>query len=61
MYKEAAQIYPRDINDIVSASAIRGVELDAATMNIYNLAGQKMESITRGGLYIVNGKKVLVK
>ena len=27
----------------------------------YNLAGQKMESITRGGLYIVNGKKVLVK
>ena len=61
MYKEAAQIYPRDINDIVSASAIRGVELDAATKNIYNLAGQKMESITRGGLYIVNGKKVLVK
>ena len=61
MYQGAPQIYPRDINDIVSASAIRGVELDAATMNIYNLAGQKMESITRGGLYIVNGKKVLVK
>jgi hypothetical protein len=37
------------------------VELDAATKNIYNLAGQKMENITRGGLYIVNGKKVLVK
>ena len=61
MYNGAAQIYPRDINDIVSASAIRGVELDATTMNIYNLAGQKMENITRGGLYIVNGKKVLVK
>ena len=61
MYNGAAQIYPRDINDIVSASAIRGVELDAANKNIYNLAGQKMENITRGGLYIVNGKKVLVK
>ena len=61
MYQGAPQIYPRDINDIVSASAIHGVELDAATMSIYNLAGQKMENITRGGLYIVNGKKVLVK
>ena len=61
MFKEAPQIYPRDINDIVSTSAIRGVELDAAKTSIYNLAGQKMENITRGGLYIVNGKKVLVK
>lgn len=29
--------------------------------SIYTLAGQKVNSLTRGGLYIINGKKVLVK
>ena len=28
---------------------------------IYDLQGRKMEKVTRGGIYIVNGKKVLVK
>jgi uncharacterized protein YlzI (FlbEa/FlbD family) len=28
---------------------------------IYDLQGRKVEHITNGGIYIVNGKKVLVK
>lgn len=28
---------------------------------IYNLSGQRVKSIVRGGLYIINGKKVLLK
>lgn len=34
---------------------------NARQQAIYTLAGQKVNTLTRGGLYIVNGKKVLVK
>jgi len=34
---------------------------NARPQAIYTLAGQKVNTLTRGGLYIVNGKKVLVK
>ncbi len=34
---------------------------DINNANIYTVAGQRVNQITRGGLYIVNGKKVLVK
>ena len=43
------------------ADAINNIAVEAANGAIYNIAGQKMESIKNGGLYIVNGKKVLVK
>ena len=33
----------------------------AATQAIYNLAGQRLQTINRSGLYIVGGKKVVVK
>ena len=32
-----------------------------AIESIYDLTGRKIETITKGGIYIVNGKKVLVK
>jgi len=34
---------------------------NASEKSIYNLAGQKVNTLSRGGLYIINGKKVLVK
>ena len=43
------------------ADAINNIAVEAANGAIYNIAGQKMESIKNGGLYIVNGKKVIVK
>ena len=43
------------------ADAINNIAVEAANGAIYNIAGQKMESIKNGGLYIVNGKKVVVK
>ena len=43
------------------ADAINNIAVEAANGTIYNIAGQKMESIKNGGLYIVNGKKVVVK
>ena len=43
------------------ATAIKGVETPAAQDGIYyNLAGQRVQAPTKG-IYIVNGKKVLVK
>ena len=43
------------------ADAINNIAAEAANGAIYNIAGQKMESMKNSGLYIVNGKKVLVK
>ena len=43
------------------ADAINNIAVEAANGAIYNIAGQKMESMKNGGLYIVNGKKVIVK
>ncbi len=48
---------------------IDGVSVGIETVNteavralgIYTLAGQRVENVTRGGLYIIGGKKVLVK
>ena len=42
---------------------VHGVELDKAPLSgdIYTLAGQRVSTMTRGGLYIIGGKKVLVK
>ena len=40
---------------------IQGVEIETPTkVAIYNLAGQRVSKATKG-IYIINGKKVLVK
>jgi hypothetical protein len=43
------------------ADAINNILVETANGNIFNIAGQKVQNITKGGLYIVNGKKVFVK
>ena len=43
------------------ADAINNILVETANGNIFNIAGQKVQNITKGGLYIVNGKKVIVK
>ncbi len=44
------------------ATSISNVETSSErAITIYNLAGQKVESMKAGGFYIVNGKKVFVK
>ena len=45
---------------IPGATAIEGVETEVEN-TIYDLTGRKIETITKSGIYIVNGKKVLVK
>lgn len=56
----------KDVKDAIidgeHANGIIDVNADAvASKGIYNIAGQRINSITRGGMYIINGKKVLVK
>ena len=43
------------------ADAINNIAVENANGTIFNIAGQKVQNITKGGLYIVNGKKVVVK
>lgn len=50
--------------DTDEVTAINGVNADSnatAAKGIYTLAGQRVSTMTKGGIYIVNGKKVLVK
>ena len=42
-------------------TAIHGVEAEVENDVIYDLTGRRIAEITKGGIYIVNGKKVLVK
>ena len=47
--------------DDAVADAINNIAAETANGEIFNIAGQKVQNITKGGLYIVNGKKVVVK
>ncbi len=42
-------------------TAIDGVEAEAENAVIYDLTGRRVNEIVKGGIYIINGKKVLVK
>ena len=42
-------------------TAIENVEVENAVKAIYDLTGRRVEAITAPGIYVVNGKKVLVK
>lgn len=43
-------------------TAVNGITVDApAAKAIYNIAGQRVQNLSKAGLYIVNGKKVVVK
>ena len=52
-----AKVLTIDIND---ATAIEAIESTIANAQVYDLSGRKVQNPTRG-LYIANGKKVLVK
>ncbi len=43
------------------ATGINGVAADSVNGPIYNIAGARMSNATQKGVYIQNGKKILVK
>ena len=45
----------------IADTAIEDVEAENSEKVIYDLTGRRVENITNAGIYIVNGKKVLVK
>ena len=42
-------------------SSINSIATDSAKKQIFTISGQKVSSMSQPGLYIVNGKKVLVR
>ena len=42
-------------------TGVENVEVENTVKTIYDLAGRRVEAITAPGIYIVNGKKTLVK
>lgn len=64
VYGGAAQLYLISLNDVVehTATGIGSLQGEAArSHDVYTVGGQKASALTRGGLYIVGGKKVYVK
>ena len=47
--------------DFGGTTAIEEVETEAAETVIYDLTGRRVNEITKAGVYIINGKKTLVK
>ena len=50
-------------DDQTTTELIEGLEIEGQTIveGVYNLNGQKVQDMNRKGLYIINGKKVMVK
>ena len=50
-------------DDQTTTELIEGLEIEGQTIveGVYNLNGQKVQNMNRKGLYIINGKKVMVK
>ena len=42
-------------------TAIEGVSIDMNNAKIYDLQGNRIQNVVKGNIYIINGKKVLVK
>lgn len=47
--------------NVLDPTSIEGVEAESEAKTIYDMQGRKLNEITKAGIYIVNGKKVLVK
>jgi hypothetical protein len=47
--------------NVTDGTGVEEVETDGGDKVIYDISGRKLSEITKPGLYIVNGKKVLVK
>lgn len=47
--------------DVDETTGVDNVQVESATKTIYDLSGRKVSGMSAPGLYIVNGKKVLVK
>ena len=45
----------------IDAVGIRGINDDEIEGTIYDLGGRKVNKIQRGGIYVINGKKVAIK
>lgn len=43
------------------STGINGLTIDTNAANIYDLQGRKVQNVVKGQIYIVNGKKVMVK
>ena len=46
---------------VTNGTGVEEVETDGGDKVIYDISGRKLSEITKPGLYIVNGKKVIVK
>ncbi len=46
---------------VTGDTAVEGIEAEDGEQVIYDLTGRKVDNITNAGIYIVNGKKVMVK
>lgn len=58
-YGEGTEAIDETDNGITTG--ITTMNADAQAQGIYNLRGQKVENMVKGQLYIINGKKVMIK
>ena len=45
----------------ISDTAVESIEAETENAEIYDITGRRVDNITKAGIYIVGGKKILVK
>jgi len=63
IYDNKAVIYQININFVGDETGINAINMDDALLNgnVYDISGRRVGNVVKGQIYIVNGKKVLVK
>lgn len=46
---------------VTTATGIQAIRAEAAQGHVYDLQGRRVQAVKQGGVYIVNGRKVVVK
>ena len=59
-YKTTLQIYPVEITKVSQETGVKAIASENAAPVVYDLLGRRVENLT-SGIYIVNGKKVVIK
>ena len=60
-FNEETKVVTVQLTDVAPVTGISAIQTEALNGNVYNMNGQRVNNVNQKGVYIMNGRKVLVK